>query len=330
MNRTDSVKQRARAGLPAVCLCVGFGLAFPASAADPLKVGLQPFLSYAPAFIALEKGYFKQEGLDISTTMIRGGGTSTLTAELSKDVDISSGAITASMLNAIIKGVKLRIIADKGQNRKGYSTNELWISKALADSGVKNAGGLRGKSIATSGTGSADWVILGMLAEKYGLAIEKKDVIAVSMPGPERNKAVESGVLDGAVLVEPFIGAIDKSKAVRLERAIDITPVFQTAVYYVSQSFLDSHRAEVNKFLAALRRATADYMKNPKSDENVAILSKYTKVSPAIILSSTPAYFSSDLKVSREGVAKTVDFLYRHKLIGRPLKLEEFVEKGAM
>jgi len=300
------------------------------TSAEPLRIGLQPFLSYAPTFVALDKGYFRDEGLDVKTTMIRGGGTAAFNECISGQLDICSGAITASFLNAVIKGVRIKVIADKGQIRKGHNTNELWVGKTLYDAGLKNAGGLRGKTVATAGPGSSDWILLGLMLKKYGLSLSNNDVLAALLPGPERPRALESGTVAGAILVEPFISSIDHNKAALLTRITDIMPVFQTAVFYARGDFLQKHSQMVRKFLAAMHKATKLYMQNPKSDAMLAILSKYTKVSPSVIRRASPAYFSPDGKIDVPAVRKTVKFLFDSKLISRSVHLKEFVDKGAM
>ena len=311
---------------------IGVGvLGFGGSAfARPLRIALQPFLSYAPTFVALDKGYFRDEGLDVKTTMIRGGGTATFNETVSGAVDIGSGAITASLLNAVIKGTKLKVIAGKGEVRKGYSTNELWITRALYNSGVRTPLGLRGKTVATAGPGSSDWTMLGMMLAKYGLSLAKGDVLAAQLPGPERPLALENGTVAGAILVEPFIASVNRAKAVRLMRITDVVPVFQTAVFYTTAAFLHKHHNAVQKFLAALRKATAEYMKDPKSPEMLQILSKYTKVKISILKQATPAYFSLDGKVNAPAIRRQIAFLYANHLISRQVPLKDFISKGAM
>ena len=79
-----------------------------AGQAETIRLGVQNFLSYAPVFIALDKGFFKDVGLDVQPIMVRGGGTASFNEVLAGDVDIASGAITASMLNAVSKGAKFK------------------------------------------------------------------------------------------------------------------------------------------------------------------------------------------------------------------------------
>src|SRR5690348_6681550 len=313
-----------------LAIFVAFCGASTSARAEKIRVGLQNFLSYANVFIALDKGYFRDAGLEVETTMIRGGGNAAFSEVIAGQHDISSVAITASMLNDVIKGANIRVIADKGQIRADHSTNELWITKALHDSGVKDITGLKGKTVATSPPGGSDWLILAMMADKFGLSVPKKDILAAGLPAPQRVKALESGTVAGAILVEPFISQIDRSKAVRLMTVPDLMPVFQTAVYYTNEEFLKKHAMAVQKFLGALHKATAEYMKNPKDDGLVAILSKYTKVSPTVIKQAVPVYFSPDGKVDVNAINAAQNFLLKYNLISRKVRPEELISKDAM
>jgi len=319
----------SRMGLAAAVVAISVGFTGAASA-EKIRLGLQKFLSYATTYIALDKGYFKDAGLDIETTMIRGGGTAAFNQVLAGQLDIANGSITASMINAIIKGAKFKVIADKGQIRKGHSTNELWVNKAMYDKGLKDLPALRGKKVATSGIGGADWVILGLMAEKYGLSLTNKDILAAGLPAPQRPKALESGTVAGAVLVEPFISKVDRSKAVKLMELTDIVPVFQTAVFYANEEFLNANASAVEKFLGALRKATAEYNKNPKADDLVRIISKYTGVSPEVVKNATPVYFSPDAKVDVAAVNRIKAFFLKSKLIPKDIPIEMLVDKRAM
>lgn len=319
----------SRLGFAATVVAISVGLTGTASA-EKIRLGLQKFLSYATTYIALDKGYFKEVGLDVETTMIRGGGTAAFNQVLAGQLDIANGAITASMVNAIIKGAKFKVIADKGQIRKGYSTNELWVNKAMYDKGMKDVPSLRGKKVATSNVGGSDWILLGLMAEKYGMSLVDKDILAAALPAPQRPKALESGTVAGAILVEPYISQVDRSKAVRLAQITDIYPVFQTAVFYANEAFLQANASAVDKFLSALRKATTEYNKNPKADDLVKIISKYTGVSPQVVKDATPVYFSPDAKVDVDAVNKAKAFFLKNKLISKDIPIEMLVDKRAM
>ena len=61
-------RRRLLGGLAAGTLA----LASPARAADKISVGVLRFVSSGPLFLAVERGYFGEQGLDVTYTMLRG------------------------------------------------------------------------------------------------------------------------------------------------------------------------------------------------------------------------------------------------------------------
>src|SRR3954470_24466942 len=92
---------------------VGLLVAAPAWAQEKVKVGAYASVSDAPLYIALEKGYFKEQGLDVEMLKIDSGAA--LTTLLSTGhLDASGGSPGAGVYNAVRQGLQFKIVADKG------------------------------------------------------------------------------------------------------------------------------------------------------------------------------------------------------------------------
>ena len=68
-----------------------------------LKVLVAPFLGYAPFFIAMEEGYFAEQGLEIEFVKM-GGTIEAIPALAQGKLDVLSGDISIGILNAIARG----------------------------------------------------------------------------------------------------------------------------------------------------------------------------------------------------------------------------------
>ena len=91
----------------------------PAWAQDKVKVGAYASISDAPLYIAQEKGYFKEQGLDVEIVKIDSGAV--LTTLLSTgDLDASGGSPGAGVYNAVRQGMQFKIVADKGSTLPGH------------------------------------------------------------------------------------------------------------------------------------------------------------------------------------------------------------------
>src|SRR3972149_3027216 len=104
-------------GSPALVVGVGLGLLAPAAARaqeDVVKLGDLLAISNAAIYIAIEKGYFKEQGIrnDITTFASAAKALPALTAG---EIEVSVGTASAGLFNAVAAGAPYRIVADKGQ-----------------------------------------------------------------------------------------------------------------------------------------------------------------------------------------------------------------------
>src|SRR5262245_21623043 len=91
----------------------------PAPPPDQVAAGTGGSASDAPFYIAQEKGFFKQEGLEVDLIVLDSGAK--VIAPLGTgEIDVGSGALSVGFWNALVRGVKFRIVADRGHTEKGY------------------------------------------------------------------------------------------------------------------------------------------------------------------------------------------------------------------
>src|SRR5436853_4109930 len=151
--------RRARA----LILCLGLGAlslvgagraATPAGAASPVRMGYLGVSSDAGIFIALDKGYFKEQGLDLALERF-GVGADQMALLGAGRLDIASGAPSPTLFNAVARGLPVVVVADKGSLRKGFGFNVLVVRKALVDAGqFKTLSDLRGRVLGSASPAS--------------------------------------------------------------------------------------------------------------------------------------------------------------------------------
>src|SRR3979409_746538 len=101
-----------------VGLSAALSIAAPAASAQTaplnprraLKVGAIGAVSDAGIFIAQEKGYFKDEGLDVEIVGFKAA-PQILPAIATGEVQVSGSAVTPALFNAIQRGVEMKIVA---------------------------------------------------------------------------------------------------------------------------------------------------------------------------------------------------------------------------
>ncbi|HWR31279.1 MAG TPA: ABC transporter substrate-binding protein [Negativicutes bacterium] len=278
----------------------------PAEKADvnpaKVKVGTIRAISDAPIFIALEKGYFKEQNLDVEAVSF-GSGADMIAPLSAGQLDAGAGTPSAGLYNAIARGFDLQIVADKGRVGKNSDYIAILVRKDLSESGaIKTYADLKGKKIAVSNLGGSNAVELGAALQKAGLTL--KDVEPVEMSFPNMGIALANKSIDAAVVAEPnLIKFVEAGYAVRWKGVYELVPDQQAAVLLYAAKFAKDSPDVATRFMVAYLKGIRDYndafFNNKGYDEVVAILTKHTSVKDAAVYKKmAPAGFDSDGKVN--------------------------------
>src|SRR5262245_28130949 len=278
---------------------VGFFLAALAIAGSPaaaqtaplnprvaIKVGAIGAVSDAGIFIAQEKGYFKDEGLDVELVSFKAA-PQILPAIATGEVQVSGSAVTPALFNAFARGIGMKLVADKGQVAKGFGFAAIVIRSDLTDT-VKDFKDLKGRKFAVMGKGVSSTAQLGKALELGG--IEPSEVEFVELGLPEMVAALGNKAIDGATLLEPFITlATVRNVAVRWKGMEDFLPFTgQNGVIIYSQKFAEEQGEAAKRWMVAYLKGTRAYLDAVTSgadrDGVNAILAKHTAVKDLSLL----------------------------------------------
>lgn len=258
-------------------------------AREKVKVGAAPTMSTAGIFIAKEKGYFDAVGLDVEIVTFPGSGPEMLPALASNQLQVGAGNISAKMYNAMARGIQLRIVADKGSNTPHSGYLALVVRKALQGS-VKGPADLKGRTVALTGPGVSQEVVVDRYLRKAGLTI--KDVRVVYLSYQDARAALVTGAADATVQIEPLLTeSLSRNEVFMLDHADRIYPNQESAVIVYSEAFASQHRDAAERFMTAYLRGVRDYRrafvaKNapaPFVEGIVRIFAKYTPSKDASI-----------------------------------------------
>src|ERR1041384_3283258 len=101
--------------------------------AQTVTVGVAAATSDAPIYIADKKGFFKAEGLDVKVTNFKSA--SDMVAPLGTgQLDAGAGSASAGLYNAVARGIRIKIVADKASSTPGYSGTKVIVRKDHVDS----------------------------------------------------------------------------------------------------------------------------------------------------------------------------------------------------
>jgi len=249
----------------------------------PVRVGLMFSASDAGVLIALEQGHFQEQGLQVELEGF-GAAAQMLGALGAAQIDVGGTAVTPGYLNAFARGVRLRIVADKGNTAPGWGYQGFVIRRALWDSGaVRSPADLRGRKVAVPSVGSTAEIGLDRALRLGG--ISSRDVDLTQLPFPDMPAAFAGGALDGAITIEPYLTRMEADGvAIVWKREDEYYPNHQIAVLYYSEPFA-TERAEIaRRFMVAnlqgVRKYNDAFRKGDaaRRAEVVAVLVKHTPV----------------------------------------------------
>jgi ABC-type nitrate/sulfonate/bicarbonate transport system substrate-binding protein len=112
-----------------------------------VRFGSPQALSDAGVFIGRERGYFRDLGLDVELVPFQSG-PNTIPALASGDLETAGGTISVALLNALERGIQIKMVADKGTSRPNFEFVQVPVRRSLLDSGeVRSVPDLRGGSL---------------------------------------------------------------------------------------------------------------------------------------------------------------------------------------
>src|SRR5258708_35543539 len=117
---------RRLVALGALCLTLVTALPPSSRAAGPIRLGYIGGASDAGIYIALDRGYFREQGVEVSLERFNGGAAQMVLLGSGR-LEIATGAPSAALFNAIIRGLPVAVVADKGSIRTGFSYSPLVV-----------------------------------------------------------------------------------------------------------------------------------------------------------------------------------------------------------
>lgn len=242
----------------AIIAVVAVGAFFLMGSGDTVTIGYLPSDHDAALFVADAQGQFASNGIKTNLVQFNNGGD-LMTAMASGDVDVGYVGITP-VLASIQKGVPVKVISAAQTDGSG-----LVVSK---NSGISSVQDLAGKSIATPGEASIQYMLLQYYLEQNGMSL--KDLKVSSMKVPSMNDALKTNKIDGMITFEPYVTIAEKNGATVLAGSQDILPDHPCCVVVASDKFLEEHPNETNTILKIHENAT-NFINN-NSDEAASMI----------------------------------------------------------
>ena len=228
----------------------------PAHAADPLRLGLLRTLSPAPFYIAQERGYFRNEGIDLTFRFFESA-QPIAAAAVSNDIDVGVTALTGGFFNLAEKGL-LKVIGGGLHEQKGYEGSAILVSNKAYAAGLTSVDQLGGHSFAITQFGSSFHYMIGRIAEARGFDIKTVSLRAVQQIA-NMVAAVSSDQVDATIAIASQAKPLAASgKAHIIGWVGEIVPYQITALFTTERAIKQSEPV-LRRFAKAYQRGVADY-----------------------------------------------------------------------
>jgi len=166
-------------------------------------MGVLAILAEAGMYIAQERGYFAEEAINADFITFDTGAKA-IPALATSQVDASGGAFSPGLVNAVQRGVDVKMVGSLSTYEQGFNSGYLMLRKELADSGaIRDWPDFRGRSIAIP----PGRPTVGDYTVARGLALgglKLPDVNIVELPFPDMIPAFANGSIDASHTSEPF------------------------------------------------------------------------------------------------------------------------------
>lgn len=287
-----------------------------------LKVGYIPLSDCAHLYVAIEKGYFSEQGLNVELVPMQGGAT-ILPAVKSGDLDIGFTNVVSVILfnSAETAGSPdwLKCISVASYEREGNTTHALVVR---ADSDLTPQDLSRpGMRIAVNTRGNIEELMLRRYLDSIGVPQTNLELVPLAFP--EMVGALERRDVHAASICEPFIRppiADGKTKLLAYQY-LEVKPQTLVATYAATTNWLEQNREAYVRFDRAFAQADAFLNDNP--EESREIIGKATRLDPSALSLIEIPYFMN--RVDPDDFAETAEQMHRFGFIPEQIETAQML-----
>lgn len=233
----------------------GVALSAPALAANrKITVGALRFTSHAGSFVAFERGYFADAGLDVEFKFFQAAQPMAV-AIASGDVDYAVTAISGGLISLAQKGA-IKVIGGALSEEKGIDGQKILASNDAHAAGLTAPSGLDGRTWAVTQSGSSFHYMGSKIAAAEGVTLKYKPLQKVgAIIG-----ALKSGQVDAWSIVPHIAKGLGGAGAVQIIGDVaDYIPDYQVTTVFTSADNAANDRATTEAFLKSFGAGVDDF-----------------------------------------------------------------------
>ena len=292
--------------------------ALPLTRADArIVVGVSTVnVAFLPIYVTQDKGFFKDEGLDVLVVMFNAGATN-LQALIGGDVQIMAGGIPETVL-ARASGLDIKNF---------WAISNVMPFQIYGHPSFKSLKESKGKKFAISRFGSLSEFLTRSSVRKFG--VDPKEITMLQIGAtPARFTTLVSGIVDATVLWFPVT---ERAKSAGFNLLFDLKelyPDWSNVGFIARESWLTKEKEQTIKFLRAFQRGVRHTREN--REDGIAALRKYVKMDAGEAAAGYDEYrnsFPLDGRLLEAGIAVTIEQEMETGRLKRKIPVSEMVDQ---
>jgi NitT/TauT family transport system substrate-binding protein len=295
-----------------------------APARESIKYGYVAILPGAPNFIAQERGYFAEQGIDVEWVPFDSGALM-VAPTAAGQIDVMIGVPGPSFFNALGRDITFRIFADQSRGPTG-----LLMRRELADQ-VHGVADLRGRRVSFNVEGSPIDYQVRLAFQRAGLSMD--DVEVSRVVNTDLAPALANGSIDAGAAPEPLPVLVEaRGAGVRVPNYMEAVGRVPAASFMVAGPSLQSRPDAVGtRFTVAYMRGARDYLASLRDGKVVEpavldILSKWTSLPADLIAQAPSGIVDRDGRVDLDDINSQQEFWLRDGQVTTRVDLSRVVD----
>jgi NitT/TauT family transport system substrate-binding protein len=270
-----------------------------------IVVGLSSVnIAFLPVYVTQEKGFFKDEGLDVIFVMFNAGSTNiqALAGRASGIVDV----------------------------KNFWGISNIMPFQLYSNPNFKSMKDAKGKRFAISRFGSLTDYLTRATVQHFGINPKEVTILQIGST-PARYAALEAGGVDASIVWFP-VTEIAKAKGYnKLFDLKGIFPQWPYETFAARETWIAKEKDQITKFLRAYQRGVRHTLQN--KDDAVRALRKYVKIDPAMAPAGYDEYkesFPVNGEIAEKPVPQVIQEEFDAGRIKRKFALEELIDRSFM
>ena len=286
-----------------------------------VTIGTLPIANAAPMYIGMEKGFFREEGLELEPQVAQSG-NELITALVGGDQDfVFLGYTTVIIARSRNLPVKAVVNAD---NAASTPEEEWQYVMSKKGSGIEEPEDLAGKTVGINALKGVAEVGLKAALEKNG--VDPGSVELLEVPFPESAAALDRGRVDAVWAPEPFLTQILGAGGNEVMAPIlELGKEFVNGTYATSEQFLAENEDVVERFARAMNKSTQYAADNP--EEARKSIPTFTQIPPEVAEKMRLPVWKTE--IDRAQLQELVGYTREYGVIGEEVDVDQMIWEGA-